>query len=159
MTRLLLLCTLCLGVLLSSCVDDESVFTDGRLEDLCNGAIPVCDLQASCMLTNEEYYRGSFPGGFYVFVRSNAESNRIMVRFLLTEMLYPGTELHVIVRTPDCGHIEEEHILDRDIFDFAGDDRIIDFDIPLPGKGDHLVEVVSDMNADFLMTTTVSSSD
>jgi hypothetical protein len=139
----------------SGCIDEESVFTDGRIEDLCNGAIPVCDTQASCMLGNDDYYRGSFPGGLRVFARSQSDEAKVRVRFLLTNMLYPGTELHIQVRSPDCARVVEEHPRDIDFFDLAGDNRILEYILAMPGKGDHLVEVFSDMNAEFLMTITI----
>ncbi len=147
-----LLATLAVG-----CIDAEKVFTQGRLEELCNGAVPVCSLHASCVLRNDAYLRGEFPGGVRVIVRSHAEEQRLWVRILLAEMIYPGTELHIQAYNPDCSSLEEEHLRNIDLFAFAGDDRIIEVELLLVGKGDHLVEVFSDMSAKFLMTTLVEN--
>jgi len=39
----------------------------------------------------------------------------------------------------------------------AGDDRVLAFELDLPGRGDHLLEVFSDMSATYQMTTTVEA--
>lgn len=149
-------CVLALSaVLLGGCIDDESIFTDGRLENLCDQAIPACSTQASCVIGNRDFYRGQFPGGLRVLVRSELEEGRLVVRFLLTELIFPGTELLVQANTTDCGDVVEEHTQDIDLFEFAGRDRTLDYELDLPGRGDHLVEIFSDMSAKYLMTVTV----
>jgi hypothetical protein len=139
----------------AGCVDDESVFTQGRIEKPCNAAIPVCDVQAACTLKNDEYYEGQFPGGQRVIVTTETDDAKLIARFLLREMLYPGTEMLVQAHTPDCGRFTEEHPQDVDLFDLAGDDRVLEYQLELPGRGDHLVEIFSDMSADYTMTLTI----
>ena len=141
---------------LSGCFTDESLFTDGRLEDLCNGSIPVCETQAACVLDVDEFYRSEFPGGARMIVRTEAEQSTLIVRFLLTETLYPGTELLVQAYEPGCGELDERHLQDINLFEFAGDDRILEFELELPGRGDHLLEIYSDMSAQYLMTVLVN---
>lgn len=141
-----------------SCVDDETVFTGGRLEDPCNGSIPVCNTQAACVLENDEFYRSEFPGGVRFIVRSETEDAKLVVRALLTEPLFPGTEFNVIANEPSCGRFDQELIKDVDLFQFAGDDRIIEFELDIPGRGDHLVELFSDMSSTYLFTTTVEET-
>lgn len=143
---------------LGGCLDDESVFTDGRLEDPCNGSIPVCDTQAACVLDTDEYYRSEFPGGARMIVRTESEDARIFVRFLLTDPIYPGTELLVQAYEPGCGEFDEEHPRDIDLFEFAGDDRIIEFELELPGRGDHLLEIFSDMSSQYLMAVIIEEN-
>ncbi|MBA2665274.1 MAG: hypothetical protein H0U74_23500 [Bradymonadaceae bacterium] len=140
--------------LLAACVNDETTFTQGRLQNPCGAAIPVCRVRASCVLRDDEFFRGTFPGGFRAVVHSEVESGRLVARFLLTEMLSPGTELHVLLHPPDCGNVQEEHPRDIDLFEFAGKDRIIEFHFDIEGRGDHLLEIFSDMSADYLLTLT-----
>ena len=137
--------------LLAGCVSDESIFTKGRLEDLCNASIPVCDTQAACVLDEDEYIRSEFPGGQRLIVRTETDNATLIVRFLLTDTLYPGTELLVQAYEASCGDFDEEHPWDIDLFEFAGDDRIIEFTLDLPGRGDHLLEIFSDMSSSYLM--------
>ena len=149
--------TFAIVVLSSACIDDTRLFTDGRLEDPCNQAIPVCNTQAQCTLHSENFYEGEFPGGLRFIVRSEAERNTLITRFLLDDMIFPGTEMLVHVKTPDCGDHDEAHVQNRDLFDLAGDDRVIEHHLDLPGRGDHLLEVFSDMSASYQMTTTVEA--
>lgn len=141
----------------SGCIDDARLFSQGRLEDPCNNAIPICNTQAGCTVHNESFYAGEFPGGLRFIVRSEAEDSTINVRFLLDNMIFPGTEMLVHVKTPDCGDFSEEHVQNRDLFELSGDDRVLDFILELPGRGDHLLEVFSDMSATYQMTTTVDA--
>jgi len=146
---------LALAVACSGCVSDDDLFSSGRIENLCNESIPACDVQAACVLDNETFYAGSFPGGQRVIVRSQTAHPHFVVRFLLQEMLFPGTEMLVEAYTPDCGAFDKEHPQDVDLFRRAGDDRILEYDLEPTGRGDHLVEIFSDMSADYQMTITV----
>lgn len=142
-------------LMVGGCFSDDALFTQGRLEDICNGAIPVCSTQAACTLENDEFYDGFFPGGVRFIVRSETEDARLVVRLLLTEPLYPGTELLVQAHEPGCGQFDEEHIQDIDLFDFAGNDRVIEFEMDIPGRGDHLLEIFSDMASEYTLVTLV----
>lgn len=149
-----------LAVLLTGCVSDEEIFTSGRLENQCSAAIPICRVRASCQLGNTDYVRRSFPGGFQAIVENdNLDEGRAVVRVMLTEMIAPGTEYHVILHSPGCGSIDEERVADVDVFAYAGRDRVIEMHLSLEGRGDHLLEVFSDMNADYLLTVTLEEND
>ncbi|MFB6263784.1 MAG: hypothetical protein ABEL76_09200 [Bradymonadaceae bacterium] len=139
----------------TACADSQKAFTAGRLRTTCNNAIPVCDDRASCHLSNDEYVRGRFPGGRKVVVRARSERARLRVRFLFEKMVAPGTELLIRAHSPDCSDFEQRRPTDVDFFERAGDDRILGYTLPLKGRGDHLVEVFSDMSAKYVMTTTV----
>src|SRR5262245_54881757 len=66
------------------CSDAESIFAEGRLENRCNGAIPVCGGQASCVLAQDQFYRGRFPGGTRFVVRTVTGKTRFQARFLFS---------------------------------------------------------------------------
>lgn len=135
----------------ASCSSDEGVFTDGRLEDPCNASIPVCSTQAACVLDSDEYYRSEFPGGARLLVRTETENAKMIVRVLLDEPLFPGTEFRIQAFEPGCGNFDEQHIKDVDLFQVAGDDRLIELELELVGRGDHLLEVFSDMSSTYLL--------
>jgi len=139
------------------CVSDDEVFTEGRLRTTCDGAIPICDSRGACILGNDKYIDGQFPGGNKLIVRTGTDDNDLIVRFLLREMLSPGTEILVRAYEPGCSNFDERHIEDTDLFERAGDDRTLEFDLDLPGRGDHLLEIFSDMGAEYSMTTTVDT--
>lgn len=140
---------LCLSVL-SGCGDAESFFTDGRIEQRCNEAIPICNAQASCVLQDDQFLRDDFPGGKVFMVQTEAEETELVARFLLVDPRASGTELFVRVHTTACGTFEEGRTKDRDLIDYAGDDGIIDYELTIKGRGDHLVEIFSDMSSNFL---------
>lgn len=141
--------------LLWSCGSEQGSFTRGRLEARCNDAIPACDTQAACIMSDGEYYDGAFPGGQQVIVRTDTENATLVARFLLTEMSFPGTEFQIAANSVGCDSFDELHLVDVDLFNYAGDDRIIEAELELEGKGDHLIEIFSDMNASYLMTFTI----
>jgi hypothetical protein len=138
------------------CVNDEAIFTQGRLQNPCNTAVPICRVRGSCVLRGDEYVRGKFPGGFRAIVQNDAlPEGRVVVRLLLTEMIAPGTELHVQLHSPDCGGVDEAHPRNIDLFEYAGRDRTVEFHLDLDGRGDHLLEIFSDMTAEYLLAITV----
>ena len=143
---------------MTGCVREDQVFTEGRLRTTCNGAIPVCDSRGACILGDDQYIDGSFPGGKKVIVRTGTDDNTLLVRFLLREMLSPGTEILVRAHEPACSNFDERHIDEADLFERAGDDRILEFELALPGKGDHMIEIFSDMAAEYSMTTTLQKA-
>ena len=153
--RLSILGLLCLVAWMSSCGSEEGSFTRGRLEARCNESIPACDTQAACILSNNDYYDGQFPGGQKVLVRTDTKDATLVARFLLTDMSFPGTEFQVVAHSVGCDSFDELHLVDIDIFNYAGDDRIIQAELELDGAGDHLVSIYSDMNASYLMTLTI----
>jgi len=139
---------------------DEKIFTSGRIEDLCNGVVPACKKQAGCVLDDEHFTRGVFPGEQRIVVTSVTRDATLVARLLYTEMVYPGTEILIQAFSPDCGDVDMKQIVvdgpeDIDLFEYAGDDRIMDFELRLPESGDHLLEIYSDMAADYMVTTTV----
>lgn len=135
----------------TGCINDEDVFTDGRLENLCLDNIPACNTSAQCVLKEDQFFRGEFGGGIRMLARTQFDESTLIVGFLFTEQIDPGTELQVEVFTPDCGDFEEEHPKDRDLFELAGDDRTLFFELDMPGRGDHMVQIFSDMNAEYLL--------
>ena len=147
--------SLALLTTLTSCVSDEAVFTDGRIEDVCNSSIPVCATQAACILQDDEFYRSEFPGGVRMIVRSETENAKLIVRVLLTEPIFPGTEFRIQAHTPGCGQFDEGAAVDVDLFEFFGDDRTVEYELEIPGRGDHLLEGFSDMSSTYLLTTEV----
>lgn len=144
-----------LALPLSGCGDDQSVFVGKRLEQRCNSAIPACDTRASCVMGNDVYYSGQFPGGLKTLVRTETEDAKLVVRILLTDMLFSGSELQISANSTGCNDFDEVHKQDIDLFELAGQDRILEYELDLVGRGDHLVEIFSDMSASYLLTLNV----
>jgi len=135
---------------LVGCATSEEIFTRGRIENRCNGSIPVCDDLAACVLSQEQYLRGDFPGGQKLIVRTEDAKADLIPRFLLVDERYPGTEILVRAYDTGCGDYNEGHAEDVDLFELAGGDGIIEYRLTVNGLGDHLVEIFSDMSSEFL---------
>ncbi|MCA9547713.1 MAG: hypothetical protein KC613_25090 [Myxococcales bacterium] len=146
-----------LALAAAGCVDAEQAFTDGRLEDPCAGAVPVCQTRAACVLDPDEFVQGTFPGAQRLIVRTDVDRARVRVRLLFTEQVYPGTELQLDLWTPGCGDRERARLVDIDLFERAGADGILEFTLAAPGRGDHLLDVYSDLSARWTLTVDVLS--
>lgn len=142
---------------MGGCVSSEEAFVGARLQRLCTQAIPVCDVQASCVLDPRSYIEKRFPGGIRLVVRSDADASTLTLRMQLASQEAPGTELVVESWQADCNDVTSMRMADIDLFAAAGDDRIFEWELPLAGRGDHLVELRSDMTADYLITVDVEA--
>jgi hypothetical protein len=150
MGRGIAVCGIALGVALGGCADAEAEFTSGRIENRCSGAIPACGMRAGCVLGADQFLRGVFPGGFRVVFRTEGDETPLVTRILLTHERFTGTELQVRVFDTGCAEYDEVVYKDVDLFDLAGDDGLFEQELVVRGRGDHLVEVFSDMGSDFL---------
>ena len=139
-----------LAIAAGGCGDAESIFTEGRIEKRCNDSVPICNKKASCVLLDDQYLHDDFPGGKIFMIRTEDESTTMFARFLLIEPRAPGTELLVRVHSTSCGSFAEGSTRDQDLFDYAGDDGLIEYELEVEGRGDHLVEIFSDMSSEFL---------
>ena len=137
---------------IAGCMTAEDMFTSGRIENLCSGAIPICGDVAGCVLNTEQYLRGEFPGDQVVIVRSEIDRARLVARFLLSQEMYPGMFLSVRACSTGCAQCDEEIIKDKNLFDEAGDDGILEYHLDIEGLGDHKVEFFSDMTAKYHFT-------
>lgn len=146
-----------IGALLASagCASSEDIFTGARIENLCNDALPVCGQRAGCVLIGSEYIRGRFPGGQRLIVRTPTDSSRLIVRILLVEQVFPGTELLVRAANTGCDGFDEVLQQDVDLFEVAGSSQTLEKELEVEGRGDHLVEIFSDMASGFALTVEV----
>ena len=142
---------LCLALLLG-CQQADDEFTQGRLETFCDGAIPICSVQAACKVSNTEYLRARFPGGQRFIVQADEYDTRLVIRLYFEEMVYPGTEFSLKLYGPGCSTRETKDVLDVDLFERAGDDQVVTFILPVKEPGDHMLQMFSDMAAGYLLT-------
>ena len=143
---------LTLVLLATGCYSSEDEFASGRLEKFCDGSLPICRVQAACIVDNEDYLDADFPGGQRFIVQADYLDNVLVTRLYFQEMVYPGTEFSIKLYGPGCSTLETKQVLDVDLFERAGDDRTVTFILPIAEPGDHLVEVFSDMAAGYLLT-------
>ena len=148
-----------LGVLicaLSSCLSRQDNFTQGRLEELCEASLPICKTRVTCTLDEPSFVTGTFPGAQSAVIYTPHPRSILTVRLLLDDQIYPGTELLVRAYQVGCADIEEERLLDVDLFTRAGDDRVIEFTFTLNHRGDHLIEWFSDATATYAVNANLT---
>jgi hypothetical protein len=147
-------CLPLIAALFWSCKSAEDAFIGDRLLSLCNEAYWICDVPAGCVLDEKHYVEGVFPGVRRVVVVTEKEDVDVQVRLFLSKMDAPGTELLVQLYEPDCTvnpDLGQAHLLDVDLFDKAGDDRTLLFDLNVVQIGEHLLEIYSDASMEYLL--------
>lgn len=133
----------------TGCQSAEDAFVGSRIENLCNASIPACGKQASCVLAQDEYIAGRFPGGKNIIVRTDSDRTRFIVRTLILDATYPGTEFYARAFDVGCTDFDEAREIERNLFDVAGDNATIEYPLEVEGRGDHRVEFFSDLAAEF----------
>ncbi len=151
---LLLICPL-----LSGCLSREDTFTEGRIERLCSASLPICNTRVTCTLDQESFLTGAFPGAERTMIYTPHPLTTVTVSFLIDEQIFPGTEMIVRAHQIGCVEVQEERLLDVDIFNRAGDDRILSFRFDLEGRGDHLIEWFADATATYAVTVSYTQRD
>ncbi len=140
------------SMMAGGCNSAEARFTKGRIENLCVQSVPVCGMLADCVLSTDQYIESLFPGGERVLVRSDTEETRLRVRFLLFDRVFPGSQISLRGHYTGCGDFDENKIEDTDLFDIAGGEGILELEVDVLGRGDHMLEVFSDMSTAYFMT-------
>lgn len=143
---------------LTSCKSPEDAFVGDRLLSLCDEAYWICDVPAGCVLEEDEYVEGVFPGVRRVVVVTEQEDVDLQVRLFFRKMEAPGTELLLQLYEPDCTvnpDLGQAHLVDVDLFKEAGDDRTLAFDLTALQIGEHLLEIYSDSSVEYLLLVDV----
>ena len=143
---------------LGSCQSAEEAFVEGKMLSLCDEAYWICNVPAGCVLEGDEYVEGVFPGIRRVVVVTEKENLNVEVRLFFSTMEAPGTELLVQLYEPDCTvdtDLGQKDLVDVDLFEEAGDDRILAFDLRAQQIGEHLLELYSDSSVEYLMIAEV----
>ena len=137
-----------------SCQSAEDTFANNRINLMCDQAYAICDVTAGCLLDEDHYIEGVFPGTHRLVIETEEDVTPVRLLLFLSEMEAPGTELLVQVYQPNCAMDSatgREHLENVDIFDVAGNDRTIIIELDAIGKGEHLVELFSDARARYML--------
>jgi hypothetical protein len=146
-------------VCLLSCKTGEEAFVGDRLLSLCDEAYWICGVAAGCVLNQKHYVEGVFPGVRRVVVVTKKANAKVQVRLFFSNTESPGTELLVQLYEPDCTvypDFGQAHLIDVDLFDEAGDDRTLVFNLEALEIGEHLLEIYSDASIEYLLVVDLS---
>jgi hypothetical protein len=142
---------------LAACSGPEDAFTDGRSLISCNDAIPVCTTTAACELDDKSYARGSFTQGttLRAIVQTDGAAD-VQAQLFFESEGSPGTDTEISIFEAACAAQVSHDSGGQDIFRTAGDSRIWSATLRVDTAGDHLLEVFSDAQADYLVAVTVT---
>ena len=152
-----LLSSLLMGIICTACETGEEAFVDDRLHMPCQQAYHICNLPASCVIDKNHYVEGVFPGARRLVVKTERRDVKLDVKLYISTMEAPGTEIIVQASEPDCTLDTvkaRDHRVDIDLFEEAGDDRTLGFNLEVADKGEHLLEIYSDASAEYLLLVT-----
>jgi hypothetical protein len=130
-------------------------FAGARDENVCDSTIPVCNTTGGCVLDEDHYLKGEFPGTRRFVVRTHGEA-AVKVRLYFDMPKSPGADTNIYVY--ECGCVERFafETAGRDIFREAGPDQQFDWETKVYQGGDHLVEINSDAVSSFYLRVDVS---
>lgn len=145
---------------LLACVpDSEELFIDNRVFQSCIGQVPVCVTQAGCVLDGGRYTRGNFAQGstLRTIVRTTVPSEIEVLLFFRTEAS-PGTDTEIAWNEVGCRNRTSQQSGGVDVFAEAGEGRVWSRKQQVFTPGDHLVEVFSDAQAEYLLKVNVRAT-
>ncbi len=138
------------SLLFLGCLDPESQFKNGRLYEACDSMWPVCATSAGCVMGNTQYLEGTFPGRQRVVVRTTGAAGVTVALFLRTQ-LATGDETRIELNEPGCGSVASLAATGKEFFREADATGTYRRTQTLQRAGDHLIEVISDSTASYLM--------
>ena len=109
----------------------------------CQESFPApCGSIAHCVLADNEYLQGTFPGS-QIFVIRTTTPTRLTFSFEFTNRISAGTTLTLSSAEPDCSE-RSVYTSQSDIFMLAGASGILSFPLTMAEAGDHLIQFNSD---------------
>jgi hypothetical protein len=136
------------------CGGRRDEFIAGRVADRCDGEWPVCDQIAGCLIGNQSYVEGRFPGQNRVAVQL-FEPSTVKAWFFLQETSAAGTETVVSFFEDRCRARIRETLSGRA---FVGEAEQLGYvlrEAELSGIGDHLLTFQSDSKTSYLFKVEV----
>lgn len=138
----------------TACSSPRAEFLGNRALDTCSEAWPICSSVAGCVIGAQSYLEGRFPGKAR-FVINVPEPAVVWVSVYLEGVSAAGEETTIDWYEDRCRAFIRESV---DGETFVGETQRIGFfqrRAELIGVGDHLIEVKSDSEADYLVKVDV----
>ncbi|XXF79367.1 hypothetical protein P2318_06340 [Myxococcaceae bacterium GXIMD 01537] len=136
------------------CGGGREDFIGERVKDACGSSWPVCGEMAGCILGDESYTQGRFPGRGS-FIVQVPEAATVRVRFYLEDVLAAGEQTVVTVHEEGCRARTRQAVSGRTVAESMEKFGEFTRDVDVTGVGDHLVEFESDMQAGYVLKVEV----
>jgi hypothetical protein len=148
---------LLLLLVLAACSGAQDAFIGDRTSVSCNDAIPVCTTTAACELDGTNYAAGSFTQGTTLrAIVTTTGAAAIDTQLFFVNEGTPGTDTEISIFEAACTAQVNQDSGGTDIFRTAGDSRVWSATLNVDTAGDHLLEVFSDAQADYLVSVTIT---
>jgi hypothetical protein len=136
------------------CGGRREQFIAGRVDDRCDGQWPVCDQIAGCLIGEQSYVEGKFPGANRVAIQL-FEPSTVRVSFFLENAGAAGEETVINFFEDRCRSRIRESVSGKA---FIGENEQVGYvarEADLSGIGDHLISFESDAKASYLFKVDV----
>lgn len=133
-------------------------FVGDRMLLRCQDTFPVCQTTAGCVVNEDQYLEGSFPGQRSFIVQAPADSV-IVVEMLLTDQTASGFDTEIRWNEPGCFDFQTWNSFGQDIFLLAGQNNILSEGRQIFESGDHLIEVFSDAVVEYQLRIKLNAPD
>jgi hypothetical protein len=127
----------------AGCGGVREEFLGTRIQDACDGTWNVCATTVGCILGDQSYIEGRFPGSNKVIVKL-FEPSTVTVSFLLSESTGAGTETVINFYENSCASRVRVPITGKTFLGESLQSGFIKRSADLSGVGDHLIEIESD---------------
>jgi hypothetical protein len=146
------------AVTVSCAGDPQSAFVANRMAVSCDSAVPVCTTYAGCGLDGTNYTKGSFAQGPAIrFLVHTEGPATISVEVFFTSEQSPGVDTEVTWYEAACSTSTTQASDGADVFAEAGAGMVWKRSQKVTTAGDHLVELFSDAQADYLLRVEVQT--
>ncbi len=139
---------------LGGCADRRAEFLGNRAPDACSEAWPICGSVAGCVIGSQSYLEGRFPGKAR-FIVNVAEPSAVWVSVYIDNPSAAGENTTIDWYEDRCRAFIRESV---DGEAFVGEAQRVGYFLrraDLIAEGDHLIEVKSDSEADYLVKVDV----
>lgn len=149
-----LICVVAVAELLAACGDKREAFIGVRVPDSCSQQWPICDRIAGCLLGDQSYIEGRFPGDRLIGVQV-FEPSTVTVSFQLEDVGATGEETAINFFEDRCRTRTRLTITGRTFVGEADKVGYVQRAADLSGVGDHLIEFSSDVHAHYILKVDV----
>lgn len=137
------------------CSGSKSQFVDGRVLDQCSEPWEVCSQIAGCLVGEESYLEGRFPGEVR-FIVQTPEPSRVKVSFFVEDARAAGDETAINFFEDRCRSRVRESVSGRSFLGEAEQFGEFSREALLTGLGDHLIEITSDAQARYSLKVEIT---
>ena len=142
-------------LVMGGCTGGKDAFLDGRIEDSCNQAWPVCSTVAGCLLGTQSYMSGRFPGTAQ-FIVQLAEPSSVSISVYLDGVTSTGTEASLTYYESGCQGRVPNKVTGTEFTKESDQVGFFTRSASLQDIGDHLVTFRSDAQAEYVLKVDVT---